>query len=409
MTAARRPPRRSSRQALAEETIRAIRAGEVDAFVMADARGQRTFAIGGEEQAYRLLMERMNEGAVTLTADGTVLYCNRRFAELVRRPHSRVLGASLRDLVHAHDQDRLDDLLGSASHSRVAAEFALQRLRGGPLPVILSLGPVPSVRGNGAERRGGARTRIVGVVTDITERREAARWRDRLHQRLMVAADEERRRLARELHDETGQSLTAMLVGLRALADAPSLKSARASALRLRELAARTVDDVGRLARGLHPSVLDEMGLVPAATRHVEEFERMFGLAVTLRTSGVEEREVPLPVATAVYRLLQEALTNIGRHAHARSARIALRADARRIVLEVRDDGIGFDAQRALEAEARKGKGAHLGLLSMRERTALFGGTLEVRSIAGRGTTITARLPLGDPALRYGRRARDTA
>jgi PAS domain S-box-containing protein len=392
---------------LAEETIRAIKAGEVDAFVIADARGERTFTVGDEEHAYRLLMERMNEGAVTLTADGTVLYCNRRFAELVRRPHSRVLGASLRDLVHTDDQARLDDLLADAGRSRAAAEFAIERPRGAPIPVLLSLGPVPHEwRRNGSGRRGVARTRIVGVVTDVTERREAVRWRDRLHQRLMVAADEERRRIARELHDETGQSLTALLVGLRALADSATLKGARMSALRLRELAARTLDDVGRLARGLHPSVLDELGLVPAATRHVEEFNRTFGVAVTLRVKGMEEHQIPLPLATAVYRLLQEALTNIARHAKARTARIALHVESQRIVLEVRDDGIGFNPQGALEPEAGKEREPSLGLLSMRERTALFGGTLEVRSAPGRGTTIIARLPLGDTTPRNGRRSR---
>jgi PAS domain S-box-containing protein len=381
---------------LAEETIRAIKAGEVDAFVIADARGERTFTVGDEEHAYRLVMERMNEGAVTLTAAGTVLYCNRRFAEIVRRPHSRVLGATLRDLVHTHDQARLDDLLANAGRARTAAEFAIQRPRGVPIPVLLSLGPVPDEWRNGSKRRRESRTKIVGVVTDVTERREAARWRDRLHHRLMVAADEERRRIARELHDETGQSLTALLVGLRALADAPTLRGARISALRLRELAARTLDDVGRLARGLHPSVLDELGLVPAATRHVEEFERTFGLPITLRTTGLEEHHVPLPLGTAVYRLLQEALTNIARHAQAHSVRIVLRAESQRIVLEVRDDGIGFDSHRALEPETRKGREVRLGLLSMRERTALFGGELEIRSAPGRGTTIIARLPLGD-------------
>jgi signal transduction histidine kinase len=291
----------------------------------------------------------------------------------------------------------------------VAAEFVFQRLRGAPIAVLLSLGPVPQEwgRGHGVERRSGVRTRVVGVVTDVTERHEAARWRERLHQRLMVAADEERRRIARELHDETGQSLTALLVGLRSLADAPTLKNARMSALRLRELAARTLDDVGRLARGLHPSVLDELGLVPAATRHVEEFARTFGLAVTLRTKGVEEYAMPLPLATAVYRLLQEALTNVARHAQANSVRIALRADSGRIALEVRDDGIGFDPDRALDSGVvQKDGDAHIGLLSMRERTALFGGTLEVRSVPGRGTTIIARLPLGESAPRNGRRAR---
>ena len=402
MAASRR--RSSNSQAWAEETIRAIRAGEVDAFVMTGARGQRTFAVASEEHAYRLLMERMNEGAVTLTADGTVLYCNRRMAELVLRPHSHVLGASLHDLVHAHDRARLQELLGRAGRSRTSEEFSLQRPRGGPIPVVLSLGPVPP-DWNGKGVSGAPRTKIVGVVTDVTERREQARLRDRIFQQLIVATDQERSRIARELHDETGQSLTALLVGLRTLVEAPTLTQARASALRLRDLASRTLDDVGRLARGLHPSLLDELGLVAAVTRQVEEFERTFGLTVALQVRGLQKQRLPLPLATTVYRLLQEALTNIGRHARARSVRITLRASAQRLMLEVRDDGLGFNTQRALTPGPRRDRSTHLGLLSMRERTAGFGGTLEVSSVPGRGTTVTAVLPLASPAPR-GRRRR---
>lgn len=405
MAAPRRHSTVSPRDAWAEETIRAIRAGEVDAFVMSGVRGQRTVAVASEEHAYRLLMERMNEGAVTLTADGTVLYCNRRLAALVRRPHSRVLGASLSQLIAAPDRPRLNALLTKAVRSRTVGEFALQRRRGDSIPVALSLGPVPAGwDGKGVARE--RRTKIVGVVTDVTERRDQARWRERLFRQLMVATDQERSRIARELHDETGQSLTALLVGLRTLAGAPTLKGARASALRLRDLAQRTLDDVGRLARGLHPSALDHLGLAAAATRQVEEFEDAHGLAVTLQIRGLQKHRLPLPLATTVYRLLQEALTNIARHAHARRARITLRAKGRQLVLEVRDDGLGFNSKRALEPGTRLDRGAHLGLISMRERTAGFGGTLEVRSVPGRGTTITARLPLAAPARPQARRRR---
>lgn len=405
MARSRRRAAGPPRDAWAEETIRAIRAGEVDAFVMPGIRGQRTVAVASEEHAYRLLMERMNEGAVTLTADGTVLYCNRRLAELVRRPHSRVLGAPLSQLIAPHDRPRLEALLTRAVRSRTAGEFSFFRSRGGPIPVALSLGPVPPGWGGKKVART-RRTKIVGVVTDVTERRDQARWRERLFRQLMVATDQERSRIARELHDETGQSLTALLVGLRTLAGEPTLKGAHKSALRLRDLAERTLDNVGRLARGLHPSALDDLGLEAAATRHVQEFEDAHGLAVTLQIRGLQKHHLSLPLATTVYRLLQEALTNIARHAQARTARITLRAQDRQLVLEVRDDGQGFNSQRALEPGTRSDRGPHLGLVSMRERTAGFGGTLDVRSVPGRGTTIIARLPLAAPARAPARRRR---
>ena len=120
----------------------------------------------------------------------------------------------------------------------------------------------------------------MAIITDLTYRKAAEATRARLLERLISAEDDERRRIARELHDETGQSLTALLMGLRAIADMAVRPEVRAVALRLRDVAAQTVDDVGRLARGLHPAVLDDKGLAAAARRYVEDFVRSFGIAL---------------------------------------------------------------------------------------------------------------------------------
>jgi signal transduction histidine kinase len=221
-----------------------------------------------------------------------------------------------------------------------------------------------------------------------------------LQRRLLVAADEERRALARELHDETGQSPTALLVRLRTLEGVATLHEARRAARDLRELTSRTLDEVGRLARGLHPRVLDELGLVAAITRYIEEFADTHGIAVMFRKCGMNDgRElVPAAIATTLYRLLQESLTNVARHARARNVRIDLTARNGTVRLTLTDDGRGMDPE-ALRNSKGAGHAArgHLGLIGMQERTALFGGTLEICSTTGEGTTVAVEFPLGEP------------
>jgi signal transduction histidine kinase len=203
-------------------------------------------------------------------------------------------------------------------------------------------------------------------------------------QRVISAEDDERRRLARELHDETGQSLTALLVGLRAIEDQAPLVKARSTARRLRSIASQTVDNIGRLARGLHPSVLDDKGLVAAVRGYVRDYTKSFGLAVDLRVTGVVAK-LPRLVQTTTYRILQEALTNVARHARARRVAVELTLEDSLLQLVVRDDGIGFDVSAGSEASG-------LGLHGMQERVALLGGVVEVESRPGQGTMIRARI-----------------
>jgi len=229
------------------------------------------------------------------------------------------------------------------------------------------------------------------LTHDLTERQRGAEIRARLLDQLIAAQEDEQRRIARELHDETGQSLTSILVGLRALEDAPSLDAARQQAADLRQVALRVLDEVRRLARGLRPSALDELGLVAALESQAAELGHTHGLAVDVQTHGLDGRRLPPPVETALYRIIQEALTNVAKHAAARSVSVLVRRQGDAVQTIVTDDGCGFDVESALRAP---GAWTHLGLHGMRERAALLDGSVTIESTPGEGTTLYARIPL---------------
>ncbi len=236
--------------------------------------------------------------------------------------------------------------------------------------------------------------RFVGysVVThDVTERRRHAEVRARLLEQVTAAQEEEQRRLARELHDETGQSLTSLLVGLRTLAEAPSLAAVREQAAELRRVTARTLDEVRRLARGLRPGVLDELGLVPAIDQLAFDHAQMRSIAVEVSAVGFGLERLPPTVEAALYRIIQEALTNAVKHSGARTANVVLQRRREMVQAIVSDDGCGFDVEGTLRTPAAR---AHLGLHGMRERAALLDGTVTIESTPGEGTTIYARVPI---------------
>jgi len=223
------------------------------------------------------------------------------------------------------------------------------------------------------------------VTRDITERKQAEELRARLTTQVLAAQDDERRRVARELHDETGQSLTGLLVGLRTIEGARTLAEAVERGQQLGEIVARTLLDVGRLARGLHPRVLDDLGFAAAVTGQVQEFAELHGIAVDAR--------VKVPDADRLPPVLQEALTNVARHAEARHVRVRLGREAATLTLCVQDDGIGM-TPRAARGPLGAGQHRGLGLEGMRERVALLGGSVHVDSEPGKGTTVAVRIPL---------------
>jgi signal transduction histidine kinase len=197
-----------------------------------------------------------------------------------------------------------------------------------------------------------------------------------------VAGQEvERRRLARELHDETGQALTSILLGLRAVEDANS----DVSVDDLRELVVATLQDVRRLAVQLRPKALDDFGLVPAVDRLVQTFSESSGIRVDLEARLGRER-LPSDVETTVYRIVQEALTNVVKHAEAKNVSILLVRRGDIVTAVIEDDGVGFETTAADDDS--------LGLAGMRERVELHDGRLTIESAPGSGTTLRIEVPL---------------
>jgi PAS domain S-box-containing protein len=507
-----------NRLQLAEDTLRAIRAGEVDAVVVGKAKGERVVTLAGAELPYKLMLDQMYEGAVTLDPDCVIAYGNRRFADIVRTPITRVIGVPVTRFVSTADRPALEALCREAAGYSTRGEFTFRGGDGSAVAVSVSLAPlqlegsvdpigviglvtdmterkraaevlrqseerfrliVESVRDYaifmldpgghvvswnlGAQRLKGYRAvEILGqhfsrfypeediergkpaqelvvaaaegrledegwrvrkngtrfwanvvitalrdqtgtlrgfakVTRDVTERKRAEELRARLTRQLLVAQDAERRRIARELHDETGQALTGLLVGLRTIERSQSIAEAVELAQQLRGVVAQSLVDVSRLARGLHPSILDDVGLSAAVTRYVEEFAQLHGIAVDLQI-GLDSDRLPLLVQTTVYRVLQEALTNVAKHAGGRHASVRLAREKATIELKVQDDGPGIKRRRAPGRAARSHRGG-LGLEGMRERVALLGGSVRIESEPGAGTTVTARIPVQSALL----------
>jgi signal transduction histidine kinase len=218
------------------------------------------------------------------------------------------------------------------------------------------------------------------VAVDLSQRiaRDALR-------RIVDAQELERRRLARELHDETGQALSSILLGLKALEEKVEGDGARRAVSDVRELVVATLRDVRRLAVELRPKVLDDFGLVPALERLTHGFAETTRIAVDLEASAITER-LPPEIETAIYRIVQESLTNVVKHARAGRVSVLLtRADGS-IKAVIEDDGTGFDPSAT--------DGGGIGLVGMRERIELLDGTLTVESSATTGTTVAVEVPV---------------
>jgi two-component system, NarL family, sensor histidine kinase DevS len=247
----------------------------------------------------------------------------------------------------------------------------------GVIAVHDRLGPDPRFTEEDLRLTEGFAVRASAAV-ELSERVQ----RDSLR-RVVEAQELERGRLARELHDETGQALTSILLGLRAVEEAKSDDDRDAAAFDLRELVVSTLQDVRRLAVELRPKALDDFGLLPALERLAHTFTEQVGIETDVEASLGETR-LPEEVETALYRLVQEALTNVVKHSRARHVSISLVRKAGSVSAVIEDDGIGF-------SEPSK---VGIGLIGMRERVGLLDGRFEIESTPGRGTTIVAEVPV---------------
>lgn len=222
--------------------------------------------------------------------------------------------------------------------------------------------------------------------------REKERVRGQLLEQVISAQEEERKRIARELHDDTGQAITSLMVGLRAASDVCE-PATRARLDHLREIAAQTLNSVKRLARELRPPLLDDLGLPAALERYLASYRTTFNVNTDLQVAGFSANGRLAPeIELALYRIVQEALTNVAKHAHARNVSIVVERKAHSVIAIIEDDGQGFDVRAVMDA----GRESQLGLYGMRERAELLGGHLYIESTPGKGTSVFVEVPTND-------------
>jgi signal transduction histidine kinase len=236
----------------------------------------------------------------------------------------------------------------------------------------------------------GGSSGLCAIVTDLTAHQlhDDAVRRD-LQRRLAMSQEDERRRIARDLHDEFGQQLSAFALRLAQLKRDVGRRSGLAKRLAALEALTRQLDqELEQIIWRLRPTALDDLGLVAALESYIRQWAPKSSVACALHANGVGMGEMAGEIETALYRIGQEALNNVAKHAQARNATVLLERSAGRVSLIVEDDGIGFDVAQQLGVRQR------FGVTGMRERALLLGGEFDIESTPGKGTTIVARIPL---------------
>jgi signal transduction histidine kinase len=222
------------------------------------------------------------------------------------------------------------------------------------------------------------------------ELKQKEQMRARLLEQVISAQEEERKRVARELHDKTSQSLTSLLVGLKVIETTDNLTNVRKMVVELRSVTATILDEVHDLALELRPAILDDLGLVTALQRYVEDFERRFDIPVDYHTVGFDDNRLPPQIEITLYRIIQEALINIAKHAYPNNVSVLLEHRGQTVLAIVEDDGRGFDVAQMMNSDMKE----KLGLYGMQERATLIGGTLTIESQPGMGTTVFVKAPV---------------
>jgi two-component system NarL family sensor kinase len=359
----------------AEETLRAIRDGHVDAFVVTEPEGHRVYAMEVADLPYSVLVERMQQGAAMLDQRGCVIYCNASLANLLGRPREKVIGAALQDFLVPKDHASNQRLLSDAKQGSSEGEMEVARPDGTRITARFSFTVLS---------RDKSATGV--LITDLTPLKLQAELTSRV-QRLQ---DDERRRIARELHDSIGQLLVAIGMNTASI----KLESSQLSpdVVQLLDDNAKMVQEISSEIRTmshlLHPPLLDEVGLSSAIRWYIEGFAERSKIETTLDIPEKMER-LPQNMEIAVFRAIQECLTNIHRHSGSSSCSVKVFRDSGNLIVEVKDAGRGIPQAKQLSLPASGG----VGLRGMQERIRQIGGNMEIDS-STQGTVITARIPI---------------
>jgi two-component system sensor histidine kinase UhpB len=329
--------------------------------------------------------------AIVDPVDETLLRVNPAFARLHGQTVNEMIGRPLSSTFAVESRDCQQHVRAACEQGQRVYESIQRRADGTTFPALTNLTAVRDTAGN--------LLYLAVNLQDITERQKAEEQLRRSHEQLQsltahlhAVREEESARIAREIHDELGQLLTALLIDLSwledkhaAILDDDLRRQLAAKTKAMTALADRTIDAVRRIGRELRPEALDDFGLMAAIDSQVREFQQRTGVKCHL-TSNLEDARLDPDWSTALFRILQEALTNIARHAGATRVDILLEERKDHLVLEVKDNGRGI---RASEVSGLRS----LGILGMRERARLLGGRVQIAGVHGRGTTVTVRVP----------------
>lgn len=357
----------------AEETVNAIRNGAVDAFVVQEPEGQRVYALETADLPYSVLVDTMQQGAAMLDRNGEILYCNPSLASLVGQTRESLLGVPLKALTS--DQLAFQRLLQEAELRSCEGEMQLLGTDGILIPAKFSCRLLSSDKST------------IGVlITDLTAQKQEADIVARLQQ----VQDEERRRLARELHDSVGQLLASIAMNIaRVRAESDKLSPDVAElVIQNSSMVNEITNEIRTISHLLHPPLLDEMGLPLALRWYVDGFMERSKIQTTVEVPEDFDR-LPPETEIAVFRAVQECLANVHRHSGSSSCSVKLVRDGHELQLQVEDSGSGIPKEKLANVMCSGG----VGLRGMRERVRRLGGTLTIDSNES-GTTVSIRLPI---------------
>lgn len=364
----------------AEEALRAISAGEVDALVVYVDQEERIYTLQGAEHAYRVMVESIHEGAANIKADGAILYCNKRLAEMLEMPLEAVLGSSFHNFLMPADKEAFKVLVNNGLESFGKAEFNLACYRSPAIPVLITASAA-EVDG----RRG-----LCLVVTDLTEQKQAMARERELQVRLMEQREEERVRIARNLHDGPLQDVLSLSYTLQAMLPTTQEQAGGNDLNTVRENILKIAGELRSVCNELRPPSTIRFGLSKAIQYQSEDLQAKYpDITIRLELAG-DGQLLPNDVRTALFRIYQECMNNVIRHANATLVTVRLLFDNHSLLMEVQDNGKGFRLPDDWIELAREG---HLGLVGMRERAEALGGKFRVISGSCDGTTVQVEVP----------------
>ncbi len=335
-------------------------------------------ALRASEARYRSVFDTAAEGLLVIDEHDRIVEANPVACRMHGYAPGELDGVCVRDLIAEECRDTLDACKERCAEGETPRWDSVHvRPNGTRLDVEVRVSALPRDLDE----------RLVLIVTDVTERQRTILRLGQLSRKIMMAQEEERARVSRELHDELGQLLTAARLELSWLRkqtpiNGQQMEEVAAQSMRLVEQAA---DELRRICRGLRPPVLDDLGLEPAAVQLTREFRERTSANVQLIADLEDDAALPAEAALCVYRVLQESLNNVGRHSQASNVKVRLVREGGAIELEVTDDGIGFDPE---QVDAGRG----FGVAGMQERAGLVGGRLSISSQPGSGTKVSLRL-----------------